>query len=966
MKKLFLALLIMTQVAVAQDRGNGKISGTITDASNNEVVEFATVALVTSDGKTIDGTVCDAKGKFSLTKVPTGKYQLVISFVGFETKTMEVELSDRKNTIELGNVSITSETKMLGEVVVEGQRSLVEERVDRTIYNAENDQTTRGGDATDVLKRVPMLSVDFDGNVSLRGSTNILVLINNKPSTIMASSIADALKQIPAEEIKSVEVITSPSAKYDAEGTGGIINIITKKNTLQGVTLNVNSSAGLRGSNLGLNGNYRQGKLGLSLGGWGRANYNVRGAFDNEQLTKYPDKDDPEIIHEILNIQRADTRNQFLFGNYNLGFDYEIDKKNSLTGSFRVGARNGKNHQDDLLTQTYNDNNLTNSSLRDVISKNTSQNFDFNLNYTRLFDKPQKEFSLLGMYSRNNRNNDFENLIREVNDSPSLSGIKNLNDSYNQEVTIQADYQSPIGSTQLVEFGGKNIWRQVFSNFSSFRDPDGDGVYELVPGSELTNNLNYNQNVTSSYLAYTLSTKSGYGVKAGARYEYTTINAYTQTESNIEIPSYGVLVPSVNLSRKIGNNTLKFAYNRRIQRPSIQFLNPNIQAANPLNISVGNPELDPELTNNFEVSYSTAVKGTSINFSGFVRNTNNSIQRIREVKGDTIWTSFRNIGQEDAYGMNIFANVMIGKLTLNGGGDIYYSVLGNNDPNPEYNASNEGWVFGGRFFGNYQLKNDWSLQFFSFVRGRRVQLQGTQGGMGMYSLALNKAFKNKRGSIGFGAENFITKSLKIRSELVSPTISQKSVNEMFNTNFKINFSYRLGKMSFDQQQRPRRVGRRSINNDDLKGDGGNGDMGGMNEGMQPMEGGVPRTGGMVGGGRQQAAPQPLQEAATDTIYQAAGTWAYVVEGGQPGAGGKLTITQDGDVYSGTIKNERMPQEVKLSKVTVDGNKVYFAYSMNFGGNEIMIDCNAVINENELAGVMNIGQFRSFNIKATRE
>ncbi len=960
-----MALLIITQGAFAQDRGSGKISGTITDASNKEAVEFATVALVTADGKTIDGTVCDLKGKFNLTKVPAGQYQLVISFVGYETKTVDVEVTDRKNSIDLGNIAITSETKMLGEVVIEGQRSLVEERVDRTIYNAENDNTTRGGDATDVLKRVPMLSVDFDGNVSLRGSTNILVLINNKPSTIMASNIADALKQIPAEEIKSVEVITSPSAKYDAEGTGGIINIITKKNTLQGVTLNVNSSAGLRGSNLGLNGNYRQGKLGISLGGWGRANYNVRGTFINEQLTKFPDKDDPEIIREILNIQRADTRNNNLFGNYNLGFDYEINKFNSLMGSFRVGARNGNNYQDRLFTETFKEGDLPNSSLRDVISKNTSENFDFNLNYTRTFEKPQKEFSILGLYSRNNRNNDFENLIREVDGSPSLSGIKNLNDSYNQEVTIQADYQSPIGKTQLVEFGGKNIWRQVFSNFSSFRDLEGDGVYELVPGSELTNNLNYDQNVASSYLAYTLSTKSGYGLKAGARYEYTTINAYTQTESNIEIPSYGVLVPSVNLSKKLGNNTLKFAYNRRIQRPSIQFLNPNIQAANPLNISVGNPELDPELTNNFEVGYSTAIKGTSINFSGFMRNTDNSIQRIREVKGDTIWTTFKNIGKEDAYGMNLFANVMIGKLTLNGGGDIYYSVLSNNDPNPEYNASNEGWVFGGRFFGNYQLKNDWSLQFFSFVRGRQVQLQGTQGGMGMYSLAINKAFKNKRGSIGFGAENFVVKSLKIRNDLVSPTINQRSVNEMFNTNFKINFSYRLGKMSFDQQQRPRRMGRRSINNDDLKGDGGNGDMGALSEGIQPMGGGMNRTGG-VGGARPEVAAQPVPEAATDTVYQAAGTWVYSIEGGQPGGGGKLVIVQEGDKYSGTIKSERMPQEVKLTKITVEGNKVYFAYSMNFGGNEVTIDCNAVVNENELNGVMNIGTFRSFNISGKRE
>ncbi len=958
MKKLIVFFLLLSTYAVAQD-GKGKITGTITDAASKEVVEFATIALVTADGKTIDGAVADMKGKFTLNKIATGNYKLVISFVGFETKTVEVEISDKKDQLDL-DIAINSEAKVLSEVVVEGQRSTIEERVDRTIYNAENDATTRGGDATDVLKRVPMLSVDFDGNVSLRGSQNILVLINNKPSTIMASSVADALKQIPAEQIKTVEVITSPSAKYDAEGTGGIINIITKKNTLEGATLNINSSAGIRGSNLGLNGNYRRGKLGISLGGWGRANYNIKGSFLNEQLTKDPEGVNPDR----LNTQQADTRSQNLFGNYTLGLDYDINKYNSLTGSFRVGARNGKNYQDGLFTQAFENAVFDGSSLRDVKTLDNSQSFDFNLSYIKTFEKPQQEFSVLGMYSRNNRNNDFENLIREIDGAASPSGIKNLNDSYNEEITVQMDYIAPINNNQMIEFGGKSIMREVFSNFTSFRDPEGDGSYELQQSASLTNNLNYNQNVSAGYLSYTLNTSNAIGFKAGARYEYTTIEAFTQTESNIEIPSYGTLVPSLNVSKRLkNNNTIKAAYNRRIQRPSIQFLNPNIQAANPLNISVGNPQLDPELTNNYELSYSTAIKGTSINLSGFMRNTNNGIQRIREVSGDTIRTTFKNIGQENAYGLNFFVNIIAGKLTVNGGGDLYYLTLTNNDANPEFTASNEGWVISGRLFGNYQLKNDWALQFFSFYRGRQVQLQGTQGGFGIYSLAINKNFKNKKGSIGFGAENFFAPSMKIRNELISPTINQSGYNEMYNMNFKINFSYRIGKMSFDQQ-RPRR-GRRSINNDDLK-DGGGMDMGGGMEGQQ-MNGGGAQRGAMPQARLQTAPVQPTVTAPTDTVYEAAGTWMYAIEGGQPGSsGGKLTIVKDGETYSGSIKSDRMPQEVQLSKVSVEGNTIKFAYTVNFGGNEVVIDCTAVIIENEMTGSMNIGTFRTLPIKATRQ
>lgn len=961
MKKITFLLLILIHTAFAQQAGesksNGKITGTITDATSKDVVEFATVALVTLDGKTINGSVADMKGKFTLTKVPAGKHKLLISFVGYESTTIEVEIDEKKNTIDLGNVAINSETKVLNEVVVEGQRSLIEEKVDRTVYNAENDKTTQGGDATDVLKRVPMLTVDFEGNVFLRGSQNIMVLINNKPSTIMASNVADALKQIPAEQIKSVEVITSPAAKYDAEGTGGIINIITKKTTLEGATLSVNSSAGFRGSNLGLNGNYRTKKLGLSLGGWGRSNYNVRGTFLNEQLTKDPNGVNPDI----LNRQQADTRNQNLFGNLNLGFDYDFNKYNALTGSVRVGARNGTNRQDGLLTQQFTNNVAGPSSLRNVFTDDLSNNLDVNLTYTKTFEKPQKEFSVLGLYSRNNRNNDFINLIYEQNEFPVSRGFKNLNDSYNQEATIQADYQAPMGERQLVEVGGKNIWRQVYSNFTFFEDLDGDGIYVPSQNTNLNNNLNYDQNITAGYLSYTLTTKNSYGFKAGARYEYTTINAFSQTEANIEIPSYGLFVPSINVSKKIKNSTVKAGYNRRIQRPSLQFLNPSVQASNPLNVTIGNPELDPEFTDNFELSLSKPIKATSINISTFARNTTGSIQRIREVRSDTILTTFQNIGKENAYGTSLNVNVMAGKLTLSGGGDVYYAVLTNNDPNPEFNASNKGVVYSGRLFGSYQLKNDWALQAFSFYRGRQVQLQGFQGGFGIYSLALNKSFKNKKGNVGFGLENFLQTSMKIKGETNTVSISQRNVNELFNFNAKINFSYRIGKMSFDQ--RPKR--RKTINNDDMK-DGGGMDMGGgMNDGMQQQTGGgMPRTGAMPTAAITK--PAALPEAATDTIYQAIGTWTYAVESGQPGGGGKITITKEGEVYGGTIKSVRMPQELKLSKVTVDGNKIFFAYAMNFGGNEVVIDCTAVINENEMTGTMNMGGFRSFPIKATRE
>lgn len=813
-------------------RGNARITGIVVDAANQQPVPFATVALVDpATGKPVDGTICDEKGKFTINRIAEGTYQLSISFIGYQNIDQKVVVTERE--VNVGTLSIASETKTLKEVTVTGQRALIEEKVDRTVYNAENDLTTRGGDATDVLKRVPMLSVDLDGNVSMRGSQNIRVLINNRPSTIAANSIADALKQIPADQIKSVEVITSPSAKYDAEGSAGIINIITKKNTLEGATLNVDGGVGFRGSNLGLNGSYRRGKMGFTLGGFGRVAYNVTGSFENNQLTQTQNG-------SLTNTQSADTRNDNLSARYTLGWDYDINKYNFLTASIQYGARNGNTYQDRLLTQRFANSALMNSSLRDVSVSDLSGTVDINLNYTRTFDTPQQEFSILTLYSRNNRTNDFISDSLDLNQFSILNRTKNLNESYNQEITVQADYQTPLGKNQMLEFGGKNIARQVTSDFAYFYAPSAQAEFVQSQNRQLANVFNYDQNVTAGYTSYTLSFLKAYSLKAGARYEYTTIKARFQDGQDIEIPSYGVLVPSLNISRKLKNgNTLKAAYNRRIQRPSLQFLNPNRQASNPLNATIGNPDLEPEYTNNYELGYNTYFKSSSLNFTAFVRNTTGAIQPVRTPRQDTIFTTYQNIGDENAYGVNIFTNINISnKFTLNGGVDVFYAVLNNNltatDVNGlNYSASNQGWVVSGRIFGNYKLDKGWGIQLFSFYRGRQVQLQGSQGGFGVYSLGLRKDFNNKKGSIGFGAENFFTPSFKIRNELFSPQITQNSTNVLNYINFKVIFSYRLGKMSMDNAPRRRK---KSVNNDDLKdGGGGVGDTGAV----PPQGGGAP-------------------------------------------------------------------------------------------------------------------------------
>lgn len=823
-------------------KGNGKITGVLVDSTSKKPVEFAALSLVdTKTNNPIDGTTTDEKGEFTLTKVASGNFKILISFIGYKTKTISNVKIDRRTELNLGTVVLVPDVVQLNEVEVVGMAQMVEEKVDRLVYNAEKDITSRGGDASDVMKKVPMLTVDLDGNVSLRGSSNVRVLINNKPSTIIATSVADALKQIPADMIKSVEVITSPSARYDAEGSAGIINIITKKSTIQGGTLNLDTGIGNRGSNLGLRGNYRIGKMGFSLGGFGRFNYNMPGKSENLQVGK---------LSDFTVRQMSDSKNKMAFGSYNFGWDWEIDSKTSLSAGVRYGMRNNKVDQELYTYNTVND--TTRTSFRDVNSKDLSGTWDVNVDYMKTLAKPGQELSISTQYSRNNRTNDFDADIFSLNNTQlrELIGQQgNNNSSHNQESTVQVDYQTPIKENQMLELGGKGIFRQVVSNFD---------YYNTVDTPQPASNLNYDQNVAAGYLSYTFTTKSRFTVKAGTRYEYTSIDAQQGEAGDLRLPAYGNLVPSINLSQTFGKGqTVKLAYNRRLQRPGIQFLNPNRNAANPQNITEGNPNLKPELTDQVELGTSFFKNSMYINVSTFARFTNSSIESIRTTdENGVITTTYGNIGSKKNYGANIFGNVTFFKRwQLGGGFDFYYADLSNNSPDLALQNSNSGFVLSGRFRTSLNIKNGWGLQAGGFMRGRDVQLQGTQAGFRMYDFGIRKEFANKRGSIGFGMENFLAPSFKMKTSLESRTFTQNNTNYLYNRGFRVNFSYRFGKMTF-VEQKPRR--RKSVNNDDQKSDGGgNMDAGG---------------GGMQGGGQAPAAAP------------AAGGRGAGAQGGAPGAG----------------------------------------------------------------------------------
>lgn len=923
-------------------KGIGKIVGFVVDDEKDDIIEFATISLYRGE-ELIDGTITDDKGKFTLTGLIDGQYKLEVSFLGYDKKTIENVEIEKERTLNLKRIGLSTAAATLDEVTVTAERRLIEEKVDRMVYNADQDNLSKGGDAADVLRKVPLLSVDLEGNISLRGSSNIQVLINNKPSTIVAANVADALKMLPADIIKTVEVITSPSAKYDAEGSGGIINITTKKNNLEGYYLNINSGVGLRGSNLGLNGSLRTGKFGMTLGGFGRAFYNdAETTMDQLTITDTGTR---------LTRQSSEADDNGIFGRYNIGFDYDIDKTQFLSGGVRFGIRDFR--RDELqTTDIFADDQLLQYSLRNIDSKRYSGSTDFNVDYLKIFS-PGHEFSISTLYSRTDENSNFisDNLDENEN---FINSIKNLDDNLNQEVTLQTDYIYPIGDKQIFEIGAKGIFRTVNSDFS-YLFANVEGVF-APDFSRPAGTLDYDQNVAAGYTSYTLSFPGKYTVKGGVRYEQTSIDAI-QNGEDIDIPNYSNLVPSINLSKTFKDfSTIKLGYNRRIQRPWLRQLNPNVNVQNSQNIQVGNPNLRPELADNLELGFSKLIKKTYLNLSVFGRSTDNAINQVRfpidSIPG-AIVTTYENIGKERSLGMNIFANITLSEnWTLNGGFDLRHAWLEGQVTGTDgtsITAKNSGWNYGGRMMSQYKLGNGWTAQGFAFMRGRRVQLQGSRGGFGAYSVGLNKDFKNNKGSIGLAAENFLNRGWNVNTELNSAFFNQTSNMLLLNRSVRINFNYRLGKMDIRRNRRKTR----SVRNDDLMsgGDNGGGMGGGTMQGGGGTSGGASsaspstsRSSGQRGGQSANASKSSATPATpADEVIDFSGEWKGVSQTPRGEIEQTFTFTIADKKLSGSVKTPFGEQD--LSNTQLDGNK--FSFEVSFGQftiaqNGVVVDENTIV------------------------
>lgn len=784
-----------------QEQKSYTVTGKVMDQEGGNVLDMANVVLVAKSDQKQYANYTEENGTFSIENVPPGAYTLHVYYVGF--KGFQKEINIDMQTTHLGDVALVSEGTTLKEVVVTDFRKVIEQRPDGINYNVENDKSAQGSSATDVLRKVPMVTVDMEGNVSLRGSSNIKVLIDGKPSDLLASSVKDALRQIPADNIKSIEVLTSPGAKYDGEGASGVINIITKKKVIGGFSGTVfagpsyNFDQNLMNGHVGANLNYRKGKFGLNTS-FGVSRWSM--VLDTEgDRTDFPGQANEAVLK--TNQHMLGTGN---FGWSKVGVDYQIDSLQSVQAS--VNYNPGTWNQDMDLEYT------TLGFKRHTDQRNPRNTYGVNAAYSRKSKvKSGRSLELLGAYSLNDVDAGYEshNLLTATN----LINYREINDNKrsSNELTLQADHVEPLKKKgQKLEFGLKAINRDISSKFS-LRNSYTSSGNDFVNDPSRSGDLAYSQTVGSAYGQFTSPLTERLSMVAGARYEATYITGDQKMnggETQFTLPMYHNVLPNLVLMYDLKNfNKLKLSYNMRINRPSIDFVNPYIDFSDPKNLKQGNVDLDPERTHNIEMGYNTFIGRTSINASLFHRITGNAIEQQTVVNAaDSVsMTTFGNIAKVHATGLDLFANTtLFRKLMLNVNGNVYYKQLSSS----ALNMTNTGWEYSGNMYANYSLNKLISINGFAMYNGNRIMLQGLQGGWYYYFLGAQMNILKGKGQIGIAAENFLTPQVKIPTRFTYTNAIQNMNTIYAGRGVRVSFNWSFGKMQFAQEK--------AVKNDDLK------------------------------------------------------------------------------------------------------------------------------------------------------
>jgi Outer membrane receptor proteins, mostly Fe transport len=815
LSSLFAMLVLLCHTALAQTET--KLSGRIVDAQKKPV-PYATVALLRADSSVVNGDLTTEEGNFTISPAAIGKFMLKLSGIGFETKVVSgIELSAEKPQKNLGSISVVTTTQQMKEVQVVGEKPLMEMSVDKKVFNVEKNITTAGGSAADVLQNVPSVSVDVDGGVSLRGKSNVTILIDGKPATLLAGDVATALQSMPASAISNVEVITNPSAKYDAQGVTGIINIITRKDRKMGINGMITAGAGTRDKyNAGINFNMRNDKWNLF------ANSNVR--FNRNYMYFTTTRENLFNTNSYHTFEDYMRRNNGWFTS--IGAEYTIDDKNSIILTENLNSSLWGNNSEITYREFSSPDVLQYKEIRKSENEGKPFSTSTSLDYKHKFAKPKQELTANVTYAQMwvNRiqnyytygydsNEVIKNKMPIIQRSPGGGG--------NNSVNAQADFTTPFAKSARLDAG----WKSQLFWFNSENHP----VIDTGNGEEyfalLKNAYDYTQNTHAVYTSVANEYKQ-WSYMAGLRLEYAT---YDGTDISLKGNTYHNeflnLFPSAFVSYKLKKDQAVYInYTRRINRPGFFQLMPYIDFSNPQDTNKGNPSLIPEFITNMELNYSKQYKkGHSLMAGAYYQRTKNMIERYRFIYPDgRMFTQPRNLNSGTTYGMDMTGRAQIlpvWDVMLNT--NLFYNEI--EGSNIDSTANNSGFSWFAKLNTNVKLSKTLSLQVNANYEAPRAFPQYTQQEVYWVDVALRKTFWKGNGTVVLNVSDIFNgrKYYMIYDfDLYNQTMLRDRETRIGN----ITFTYRFGK----SETRSRRSGngqngareRNNLRNDDNGGSGG--------------------------------------------------------------------------------------------------------------------------------------------------
>ncbi|MEL7003654.1 MAG: TonB-dependent receptor, partial [Bacteroidota bacterium] len=655
---LIAAILIVAsdQTINAQEGSGGKASqvelrGRVLDAATDKPLEYANVAVYSlPDSSLANGGITNAKGNFSLFVGP-GNYFVQIQFISYQIKTIPAVTVDAGiNDLNLGITKMALDVETLEEVVVQAERDQVEMKLDKRVVNVGKDASNAGRNAADILDNVPSVSVDQEGNVSLRGSENVRILIDGKPSGLIGISSSDGLRQLQGDVIESIEVVTNPSARYDAEGNAGIINIILKKDRKKGLNGSINLNTGYPDNHgASVNFNFRREKVNFFV------NYNIQyrrrpGEGSNLQLFNLSDS-------SYISDQSTDFERGGLSNSVRTGFEYFLTNRNTITASFLYRNSNDQNERSTRFRDFDGSNQLFQESVRDEEEDEDDINYQYDLSYRRTF-KNKRQLLTADIQYRDNSEVELADITENtlftladfvIDDNPQNSDNQELEESW----LVQADYVHPIGLKGKFETGYRGNFRKLANNYLVQTLVDG----QLINDTNLSNNFRYTENVNAAYAIYG-DELNKFSYLLGLRLEATDIEInLLQTDERFS-KQYTDLFPSAFLTYKIAQgNSIQASYSRRIRRPRSRNLNPFPFSINDnRNLRTGNPDLDPTYTDSYEIGYLKTWKKSSLYSSFYYRQTKGVVQRITRRVDTVNISSPVNLSTENAYGFEFNYN----------------------------------------------------------------------------------------------------------------------------------------------------------------------------------------------------------------------------------------------------------------------------------------------------------------------